>query len=95
MDWITFIAELVIPVLGTVLTVFIVPLLKEKRYQQLAQAAVEAAEQVLGKGEGERKYDYAHDMLKAAGVTDGDAKRLIEAAVYQLNRVSKAVSAGE
>lgn len=93
MDWITFIAELVIPVLGTVLTVFIVPLLKEKRYQQLAKVAVEAAEQVLGAGEGKKKYDYAHDVLRAAGVTDGDSKRLIEAAVYQLNRVGKAVSA--
>lgn len=95
MDWITIVSEFVLPVLGLIFTVFIVPIIREKKQTDLAQSCVAAAEQIFGAGHGTDKYTWAQDLLVSKGVSRKDAQRLIEAAVYQLNAAKKALEALE
>ena len=95
MDWVTIVSELVLPVLGLVFTVFVVPIIREKKQTDLAQSCVAAAEQIFGAGHGTDKYTWAQDLLVSKGVSRKDAQRLIEAAVYQRNAAKKALEALE
>lgn len=91
MDWVTIVSEFVLPVLGLVFTVFVVPIIREKKQTDLAQSCVAAAEQIFGAGHGTDKYTWAQKLLVSKGVSRKDAQRLIEAAVYQLNQAKKAL----
>lgn len=91
MDWVTIVSEFVLPVLGLVFTVFVVPIIREKKQTDLAQSCVAAAEQIFGAGHGTDKYTWAQDLLVSKGVSRKDAQRLIEAAVYELNQAKKAL----
>ena len=91
MDWVTVVSEFVLPVLGLVFTVFVVPIIREKKQTDLAQSCVAAAEQIFGAGHGTDKYTWAQGLLVSKGVSRKDAQRLIEAAVYQLNQAKKAL----
>ena len=95
MDWITIVSEFVLPVLGLVFTVFVVPIIREKKQTELAQSCVAAAEQIFGAGHGTDKYTWAQGLLVSKGVSRKDAQRLIEAAVYELNKAKAALEAGE
>ena len=95
MDWITIVSEFVLPVLGLVFTVFVVPIIREKKQTDLAQSCVAAAEQIFGAGHGTDKYTWAQGLLVSKGVSRKDAQRLIEAAVYELNKAKAALEAGE
>ena len=95
MDWITIVSEFVLPVLGLVFTVFVVPIIREKKQTDLAQSCVAAAEQIFGAGHGTDKYTWAQGLLVSKGVSRKDAKRLIEAAVYELNKAKAVLEAGE
>ena len=95
MDWITIVSEFVLPVLGLVFTVFVVPIIREKKQTDLAQSCVAAAEQIFGAGHGTDKYTWAQGLLVSKGVSRKDAQRLIEAAVYELNKAKAVLEAGE
>ena len=95
MDWVKLTAEVIIPLLGIIVTAYIVPWIREKKRTELAQNCVRAAEQIFGAGKGDQKYAYAEKLLVRAGVSRTDAQRLIESAVYQLNAVKTALEAGE
>lgn len=95
MDWITIVSEFVLPVLGLIFTVVIAPILREKKWAGLAQSCVAAAEQIFGGGHGDEKYTWAQELLMRKGVSRKDAQRLIEAAVYELNKAKAALEAGE
>lgn len=95
MNWVTIASEFVLPVLGLVFTVFVVPIIREKKQTDLAQSCVAAAEQIFGAGHGTDKYTWAQGLLVSKGVSRKDAQRLIEAAVYELNKAKAALEAGE
>ena len=95
MNWVTIASEFVLPVLGLVFTVFILPIIREKKQTDLAQSCVAAAEQIFGAGHGTDKYTWAQGLLVSKGVSRKDAQRLIEAAVYELNKAKAALEAGE
>ena len=91
-DWIRIAEVLLLCAAGAVCAVAI-PWLKErlgaeklKNLWKWVCIAVQAAEQLFGKGKGERKKEYALDVLSAQGVkADGETLDvLIEAAVREL-----------
>lgn len=85
----------VIPVLGTILTVYIIPLIKEKignenlaKYEYWVNIAVKAAEMIfVGSGRGVEKKQYVIKFLdklfnsKKTVITDDQMEILIEAAL--------------
>lgn len=95
-----------IPMLGTFLAVYMVPLLKEKidreklkKYRELASIAVKAAEMLWTKsGSGESKKIFVINYLnklfnsKKTLLTAEQLNILIEAAVKEMNDLSKSVS---
>lgn len=95
MNWVTIVSELVIPIVGLIFTVVVAPLIREKKWAGLAQSCVAAAEQIFGGGHGDEKYTWAQELLVSKGVSREDAQRLIEAAVYELNKAKAALGAGE
>ena len=88
----------VIPVLGTILTVYIIPLIKEKignenlvKYKYWVNIAVKAAELIwVEAGHGADKKQYVIDFMnkmfnsKKTVITEEQLNALIEAAVKQL-----------
>lgn len=88
----------IIPVLGTIITVFIIPLIKEKigaeklaKYEYWADLAVKAAEMLWTEtGHGEDKKQYVIKFLtnmfnkKKVVITEEQMNILIESAVKQL-----------
>lgn len=92
-----------IPVLGTIITYFVVPYIKtsigtEKlaQYQEWATLAVKCAEMLwIESGKGEEKKAYVVDFLnnlfnkKKIVITDEQIEILIEAAVLELNKDKK------
>ena len=92
MDWLSIICDLIIPVLGLVLTVLVVPWLRETRAWKYVQIAVRAAEQIFGGGTGPEKYEYVRKLLVAKiHLSDAEAQRLIEAAVRELEQVGEQI----
>lgn len=93
----------IIPVLGTIITVFIIPLIKEKigaeklaKYEYWADLAVKAAEMLWTEtGHGEDKKQYVVEFLtnmfnkKKVVITEEQMNILIESAVKQLKMEEK------
>lgn len=86
-----FIIKIIIPLLCTVLTVYIIPFLKEKRIYSSVVIAVQAAEQIYKEsGMGQEKFAYVKEWVQAKfNISDEDLKNIIESAVYELNEVKK------
>lgn len=91
-DWIRVMQIVLLCAVGAMCAVTI-PWLKERLGAEKLKAlwkwvciAVQAAEQIFGAGKGERKKEYALDVLEAQGVkADGETLDvLIEAAVREL-----------
>lgn len=88
MDWVSLIAEILIPVIGGVLCVFVIPLFRDKLRSNYAKQLVTAAEQLYGSVAGEIKYDYVRDFLKSRWkLSDQQVEVLIESAVGELQGV--------
>jgi hypothetical protein len=83
-----FIIKIVIPLLCTILTVYVIPLLKQKKLYDAVVIAVNAAEQIYNQsGMGEKKFEYVKEWIKKKfKVSDEDLKNIIESAVYELNK---------
>ena len=87
----------VISLLGTIITVVLVPYLKSKTTEKqrdniytIVTLAVSAAEQIYFKpGEGEKKKEYVINYLSSKGIklTVEDLNIFIEAAVLELNLI--------
>ena len=92
MDWVRLIADLIIPVLGLIFTVLAAPAIRESRWREYAETAVRAAEQIFGGKTGAAKYDFARKLLiRRFALSEQDAERLIESAVYELRRAGNAL----
>lgn len=92
-----------IPVLGAIVTYFIIPFLKEKigaeklaQYKEWATLAVKAAEMLWtesGMGESKKQFvvDYLNNMFneKKVVITEEQLNVLIESAVQELNKSKK------
>ena len=96
---ITNIIEIVIALIGVVISSFLIPWLKSKttevqreRISAVVKTLVSAAEQLYGAGCGAEKLAYVEAALKGMGYTididdTGDSLRaMIEAAVLELNK---------
>ena len=83
-----FIIKIVIPLLCTILTVYVIPLLKQKKLYDAVVIAVNAAEQIYNqRGMGKEKFEYVKEWIKKKfKVSDEDLKNIIESAVYELNK---------
>lgn len=83
-----FIIKIVIPLLCTILTVYVIPLLKQKKLYDAVIIAVNAAEQIYNQsGMGKEKFEYVKEWIKKKfKVSDEDLKNIIESAVYELNK---------
>ena len=89
----TGIFEIVLSILATIASCFIIPWIKEKldaekleRLVKWVRIAVEAAEQIYGSGTGQQKKEYVINFLLEKGIVF-DANKvatIIESAVYQL-----------
>ena len=96
MDWNwSLIANAAITLLCTAVLAFCVPVLKAKLGEDRLQAlqhwiavGVQAAEQLFGSGEGQRKKEYVLSLLLSKGlVYDVDSvTALLESEVYQMNQ---------
>lgn len=85
--------EIVLSILATIASCFIIPLIKEKldaekleRLVKWVKIAVEAAEQLYGSGAGQQKKEYVVNFLLEKGIVFDAEKvsNIIESAVYQL-----------
>lgn len=83
-----FIIKIVIPLLCTILTLYVIPLLKQKKLYDAVVIAVNAAEQIYKQsGMGEEKFEYVKEWIKSKfHISDEDLKNIIESAVYELNK---------
>ena len=91
---ITKVVVALIGLLSTIITVFLAPYLKAKmdveklqKLGELSRRFVLAAEQLIGKGEGEKKKAMVQDWLKEKGydVSLDEVDSAIEAAVKEMN----------
>lgn len=105
---ITQIVLLIIAALGLILTGIFLPYIKTKvsadklsAVYTLVKIAVNAAEQLYGSKQGEKKKQYVIDYLAAkgiyfdAGVIEDEFNAMIEAAVYELRVEQEVVSGGK
>ena len=83
-----FIIKIIIPLLCMVLTIYIVPILKEKNIYSAVVIAVQAAEQIYREtGMGREKFAYVKEWIKKKfNISDADLKNMIESAVYEMNK---------
>lgn len=67
---------------------YVIPFLKDKNIYNYAKIAVQAAEQIYKEsGMGKEKFEYVRNWLhKKLNITDDDLKKIIESAVYELNK---------
>ena len=96
---ITPIVELVVTIASAIVTLYLIPYLKEKvsieRYERLKKwvsVAVQAAEQLYGSKTGQQKKEYAVSFLLAKGIVFNvdEVTAMIESEVYKLeNSVEK------
>lgn len=84
---IEFITEILIPLLCFVLTIYVIPFLKEKKIYNYVKIAVEAAEQMFNEsGKGKEKFDYVKEWVQSKfRISDEDLKNIIESVVYNIN----------
>ena len=90
----TDVLRAIITLLVSIITVFVIPILKEKwgenKLQEISKwvaIAVQAAEQIFdGPGRGEQKKQYVIDFLNSKGfsIDTDEINNLIESAVYNL-----------
>lgn len=82
------IIKLIIPLLCTIITCYVIPYFKSKNLYDSVKTAVQAAEQIYNiSGMGATKFAYVKDMImKKFELTDDDLKAMIESAVYELNK---------
>ena len=82
-----FICKIIIPLLCTIITIYIIPMLKEKKLYQYVTIAVQAAEQIFsGSGLGKEKFSYVKEWIQEKfKIRDEDLEKIIESAVYELN----------
>jgi len=85
------IIKIIIPLLCSILTLYVIPMLKEKKLYNYVVIAVQAAEQMYRQdGAGAEKFAYVKEWVqKKFKVTDEDLKNIIESAVYELNRTKQ------
>lgn len=85
--------EIVISVISMIASCFLIPWLKEKftaekleRLVKLVKIAVEAAEQMYGSGEGQKKKEYVFSFLLSKGIVfdKDEVETIIESSVFQL-----------
>ena len=92
MDWVQLISDLIIPVLGLIFTVLVAPAIRESRWREYAETAVRAAEQIFGGKTGTEKYEFAEKLLmRRFSISEQDAERLIESAVYGLRQAGSSL----
>ena len=67
---------------------YVIPFLKDKNIYNYAKIAVQAAEQIYKEsGMGKEKFEYVKNWLnKKLNISDDDLKKIIESAVYELNK---------
>ncbi len=89
----TFIIELVIALASTLITTFLIPILKDKlsieKYEKLkmwVSVAVKAAEQIYGSKTGQQKKEYVVSFLLSKGIVFDieEVNAMIESEVYKL-----------
>lgn len=80
------IVEIIVSLILALIAKYLIPWLKEKRIYGYAETVVEAVEQIVTEeGAGKEKYDQAKSwLLKKFKISEEDAKRIIEAAVYRM-----------
>lgn len=85
---IDFVCKILIPILCAILTMYIIPLLKEKKLYGYVTIAVQAAEQIFKQsGLGEQKFDYVKQWItEKFRIREEDLEKIIESAVYELNK---------
>ena len=83
-----FVIKIIIPLMCAILTVYIIPILKEKKLYDTVVIAVNAAEQIFNEsGMGKEKFTYVSELIKKKfHISDEDLKNIIESAVYELNK---------
>ena len=87
---IELIIKFIVPLLCTILTVYIIPILKKKNLYAYVKIAVEAAEQIFEHGKNTEKFQYVKNWIqKKFKITDEDLKNIIESAVYELKNSNK------
>lgn len=80
-----FIIKIIIPLLCSVLVIYIIPLLKEKHLYFYVVTAVRAAEQMYKHGMNEEKFEHVKTWIQTKfKISDDDLKNIIESAVYEL-----------
>lgn len=105
---ITQLVSLIIAALGLILTGIFLPYIKTKvsadrlsTVYTLIRIAVNAAEQLYGSKQGEKKKQYVIDYLAAKGIyfdaetVENEFNAMIEAAVYELSKGQEAVNSGK
>ena len=70
---------------------YVIPFLKDKNIYNYAKIAVQAAEQIYKEsGMGKEKFEYVKNWLnKKLNISDDDLKKIIESAVYEINKEKK------
>lgn len=83
--------DIIFSIIALIASKYLIPWLKEKRLLSAAQIAVEAAEQLISEtGAGKEKYDLALSWLaNQFKISDEQAKKIIEAAVYKMKNKSQ------
>lgn len=86
-----FITKIIIPLLCAIITVYIIPWLKDKKIYSAVKIAVQAAEQIFNEtGKGKEKFAYVQGWaMNKFKITEDDLEKFIESAVYELNRKKK------
>lgn len=85
------ILELVLTIIALIASKYLIPWLKEKRLLSAATIVVEAVEQIFTETKaGKEKLKQATDwMLEKFDISEEEARKLIEAAVYNINKKKK------
>lgn len=84
---IDFIIEIILPVVSLLVSIYIIPWLKEKRVYEFVRSVVKATEQLSKTLNIDDKFKYAAEAIKRKfNLSDEDMKRLIEAAVFEISK---------
>lgn len=84
---IDFIIEIILPVVSLLVSIYIIPWLKEKRVYEFVKSVVKATEQLSKTLNIDDKFEYAAEAIKKKfNLSDEDMKRLIEAAVFEISK---------
>lgn len=86
-----FVIKAVFFIIVLVVSGYVIPFLKNKNIYDYAKIAVQAAEQIYKEsGMGKDKFEYVRNWLhKKLNITDDDLKKIIESAVYEINKEKK------